>query len=187
MTHQQSADRCLYARLLGDAWPSLPSSIRTIHSVSARLEVAGRARVDRGTGFLTRIIAAVFRFPPAADDIAIQVVFERTATNETWTRTFGNNGFRSIQSEGKGSQQGLLRERFGLFTVNMRLVPEPDRLRLVICGWNLLGIPLPRSLAPRGDTYEFEKDGIFNFHVEVRVPLAGLVVRYIGHLVPITP
>jgi hypothetical protein len=48
----------------------------------------------------------------------------------------------------------------------------------------VFGIPMPLALAPRGDSYEFAADRRFNFHVEIRHPLAGLIVAYRGWLVP---
>jgi hypothetical protein len=43
---------------------------------------------------------------------------------------------------------------------------------------------MPRWLMPGGDSFETVKDGRFRFHVEIRLPLAGLVVRYRGWLAP---
>ena len=43
---------------------------------------------------------------------------------------------------------------------------------------------LPPPLAPRVDAYEFVDNGRFRFHIEIRQPLAGLIVRYRGWLAP---
>ena len=43
---------------------------------------------------------------------------------------------------------------------------------------------MPRWLMPGGDSFETVEDGRFRFHVEIRLPLAGLVVRYRGWLEP---
>jgi hypothetical protein len=61
---------------------------------------------------------------------------------------------------------------------------EDGRLRLVIRRWSVFRIPMPLALAPRGDSYEFAEAGRFNFHVEIRHPLAELIVAYRGWLVP---
>jgi hypothetical protein len=47
-------------------------------------------------------------------------------------------------------------------------------------------LPLPLFLAPGGETYEEERDGVFRFHVEITSPLTGLIVRYTGWLRPVT-
>jgi len=56
-------------------------------------------------------------------------------------------------------------------------------LWFVIRRWSVCGIPLPRALAPRGDSYEFVEAGRFHFHVEIVHPFTGLIVRYRGWLV----
>ncbi len=50
--------------------------------------------------------------------------------------------------------------------------------------WSLLGLPLPRALGPIAIAYESAEDGRFHFHVEIRLPLVGLLVRYQGWLEP---
>jgi hypothetical protein len=59
---------------------------------------------------------------------------------------------------------------------------EDSRLKYVVRNWQFLGLPLPNVLAPKGDTYEFERDGQFCFHVEINHPLTGLIVKYMGTL-----
>jgi hypothetical protein len=61
---------------------------------------------------------------------------------------------------------------------------ETDRLRLVVRRWSVFGIPLPSALAPFGSAFGSAADGRFQFHVEIRLPLIGLVVGYRGWLVP---
>jgi hypothetical protein len=43
-------------------------------------------------------------------------------------------------------------------------------------------LPLPRFLAPTGNTFERAEDGRFHFHVEIGFPWTGLIVRYRGWL-----
>jgi hypothetical protein len=66
----------------------------------------------------------------------------------------------------------------------MALVLDDGKLRLIVRRWSLFGIPLPLWLAPRGDSYEYEADGKFHFHVEIRQRFTGLIVEYQGWLVP---
>jgi hypothetical protein len=75
-------------------------------------------------------------------------------------------------------------ERFGPFAFGLALLCETDRMRLVVRGWSVFGIPLPRALAPVGDAYESAEDGRFHFHVEIRLPVIGLIVGYRGWLLP---
>lgn len=179
---QESGDRSLYGRLLGDAWELLPTSLKSIHGSAPRLKAVGKANITRGAGLLARIVARVFKFPEAANDIDVAVTFDRSNELEKWTRNFGGQTFSSTQYEGHGRFERLLCERFGPFVFGMALVSDSDRLRFVVRRWGVFGLPLPKALAPRGDSFEFEKDGRFNFHVEIVAPVTGLIVRYVGHL-----
>jgi len=66
----------------------------------------------------------------------------------------------------------------------MALVCESERMRLVVRRWSVCGFPMPRALAPRGNSYEFAEAGLFHFHVEIAHPFTGLILRYRGWLVP---
>ncbi|NKM01231.1 SDR family oxidoreductase [Rhizobium leguminosarum] len=178
----EAAPLPLYREILGSAWDQLPPAISALHAGGARV-ASGRARIERGGGLLARIIARVIGFPRAGEDVPVTVRFAADGDKEIWTRDFGGTVFRSWQVEGKGRDRHLLAEVFGPFRVLMALVPDGEKLRLVVRGWRFCGIPLPMFLAPGGDTYEEERDGRFHFHVEIGGRLTGLVVRYTGWLV----
>lgn len=174
----------LYRRILADAWSLLPDPIRDMHDLHSKRTAEGRATVDRGAGLLARLIARVIGFPAAARDVPVRVDFERLGDTEIWRRTFAGRSFVSRQSAGAGRSDRLIVERFGIFAVALAVVVDGGKLRLVPRGWSCLGIPLPRRLAPTGDTHEHAADGRFNFHVEIGAPLTGLIVRYRGWLAP---
>jgi len=175
-------DRCLYRRMLGEAWNTLPESLISLHSTSPRLIASGKATVTRGTGVLARAIAWIFGFPQAADDVDVTVTILHTGKSELWDRNFAGQTFSSLQYEGRGRYERLLCEQFGPFVFGMALVRDLDRLRFVVRRWSIFGIPLPRLLAPGGDSFESEENGMFHFHVEISSPLLGLIVRYAGCL-----
>jgi hypothetical protein len=179
---EAAAGRCLYERLLGEAWHTLPKTLKALHSASPRLQMGGKATVTRGTGVLARAVARIFDFPHAADSVDVTVTFHHTNESEFWNRNFGGQTFSSIQYEGQGRYQSLLCEQFGPFVFGMALVRDSNRVRFVVRRWSIFAIPLPRRLAPTGDSFEFEEEGVFRFHVEVRSPIAGLIVRYAGYL-----
>ena len=172
----------LYRRLLGEAWDRLPAAIRAMHDVTAGARAEGSANVARGAGLLSGIIAALFRFPLANDDVAVAVAFTAHEGRETWRRDFGGRAFASTQRAGSGAFRHLLVERFGPFDFAMALVVEHGRLNLVLRSWTCLGVPLPLRWAPRGKAYEMVDEGRFRFFVEIAHPLCGLIVRYQGHL-----
>ena len=174
----------LYRRLLGDAWSSLPAPLQAMHDLDSELAAEGRAEVERGNGWLARVVAFVVGFPHAGKDVPVKVSFRVEDGREHWQRNFAGRSFRSVQEQGRGRFERLLCERFGPLNVGMALVCDGGRLRLVVRRWSLFGIPMPLALAPRGNAYEFAEDGRFHFHVEIRHPFTGLIVGYRGWLVP---
>ena len=174
----------LYRRILGDAYATLPQPLQVMHDLKRELTATGVGSVERGRGLLARLAAAIVGFPPAGDDMAVEVAFRLQDGRELWQRNFAGQRFASTQEEGQGRSARLMCERFGAFSFAMALVVEGERMRLVMRRWSLLGLPLPLVLAPRIDAYEYAEDGRFRFHVEISHPLTGLIVRYRGWLVP---
>jgi len=177
-------DAPLYRRLLGDLYGKLPTSLWRMHALKDKLSAEGVATVTRGKGILARIAAAVVGFPQSGENVPVRVDFEVTNGVERWTRTFAGKSFRSTQEQGSGRYAWLVCERFGPLMAGMVLAVDDGKLRLIVRRWSLFGIPMPMSLAPRGDSYEYEADGRFHFHVEIGHPWTGLIVRYQGWLVP---
>jgi hypothetical protein len=176
--------RPLYERVLGEAWHRLPEPLQQMHTVRKTLTARGLARVQRGSGMLARLAAWMFGFPQAGEHVPVEVRFEVANGSETWQRNFAGRTFRSYQRAGSGRSDKLICERFGPFEFSLAAVVDQERLRLVPRRWTAFGIPLPRALMPYGDTYEHLEDGRFCFHVEIALPLIGLIVRYQGHLIP---
>jgi len=174
----------LYRRLLGDAYATLPAPIQAMHDLTDTLTAEGRASVARGSGPFARLIAAAIGFPPAGHDLPVQVKFTRRDGREIWQRTFAGRTFCSTQEEGRGRCERLLCERFGPFAFGIALVAEAGRLNLVVRDWSAFGLPMPHALAPVGLAHESAADGRFRFHVEIKLPLIGLIVRYRGWLAP---
>jgi hypothetical protein len=167
--------------VLGQAWPALPDSVRRMHSHASTRKWRGRARVTRGKNPLAKLLGALFRFPPASNDVGVTVEFQRANGRETWVRDFEGRRFSSVQYQGDGACEGLLCERFGPFTFGLGTVVENGRLCLPVRRWDLLRVRLPLWLAPQSNAYEFEDDGTFHFHVDISLPFIGLLVRYEGY------
>lgn len=170
----------LYRRVLENAWMDLPATVRRLHGDSSTQKWGGRARVTRGRNPLARLVCALFRFPPASDDVDVTIEFRRAHGRETWIRNFAGQRFSSVQYQGRGSYDGLLCERFGPFTFGLGAVVENGRLHLPIRRWSLLGLRMPLWLAPQSNSFEFDDGGSFRFHVDISFPLVGLLVRYEG-------
>ncbi|MGO4337984.1 DUF4166 domain-containing protein [Labrys sp. KB_33_2] len=181
----------LYPRVLGSAYRDLPPAIQALHRHEASHSVSGRASVERGKGLLSRLVGALVGFPEAGADVPVRVSFEigrsQGSSQEIWRREFAGRRFRSVQTAGRGRSAGLIDERFGPFSFGLALLAEDGTLKLVVRNWRFLGLPLPRFLAPYGNSFESAEDGRFNFHVEIAHPLLGLIVRYKGWLVEDAP
>lgn len=168
----------LYHRLLGERFETLPQRVRELHDVGKTEAWTGRADVERGRPALSRLVATLFRLPPAGRDQALEVTFLPDGGTELWTRRFGDAVFRSLQYE----RGGLLRERVGPSTFVFALDASMDGLALRLKGVRLLGVPLPGFMAPKVRTFESERDGRYRFEVEACLPLLGRIVRYEGWL-----
>lgn len=174
----------LYPQILGTAFEALPQRLQELHGTCELRRWEGFADIRRGSGVLARIIARFIGFPKAGSRVPVTVTFSPEAGGERWTRTFGGKTFASLQSRGSGKNDYLLVERFGIVSVALALVVEGDRLQLIPRSWSLLGMPLPRSLMPSGQSFETEADGRFCFDVEISAPVVGLIAAYKGNLEP---
>lgn len=172
---EQSA--ALYARTMPQFARTAPA-VQSMHDQRLPGTASGRASVERGRSPLASLIARVFGFPPASADISVSVRFERHGEGERWTRDFGGSTFSSALSP----RPGGVSERFGPFSFHFDLEEKGGRLRMIPAGWSMLGIPLPRFLAPSGIATEYEEDGRFRFDVPIILPLVGSIVHYRGWL-----
>ncbi|TGD97013.1 SDR family oxidoreductase [Methylobacterium nonmethylotrophicum] len=174
----------LYRGILGPALDTLPTPVSAFHEGSGSRRWTGSAGVRRGTGLVARLLCATIGFPDTARNAPVTVIVSPEHGGERWTRTIGEKTFASVQSAGTGRDRYLLVERFGVVAVAIALVRDGKRLVFVTRRWSILGIPMPRSLLPTGETFETEIDGRFAFDVTIRAPLVGLIVAYRGTLEP---
>lgn len=180
---REEAGGTLYRQVLGAAFDRLPGRLQELHQPGARAKWAGRADIVRGRNPLTRLVAALFRFPAAGRDVPVEVEFTTDAAGtQTWRRSFAGRQMVSRQFRGTGRDERLLVERFGPFTFGLTLALRDGQLHLIARQWRLGPLPLPRWLLPTGDSHEAEVDGRFRFHVEIALPILGRVVSYQGWL-----
>lgn len=169
----------LYVRVMGDRFASLPPMVRAIHRVNGNGGAVGEGRVERGPGIVARLIGWIMRFPPAGD-YSLHVGFCEHDGVERWTRDFGGHRFAS-----RLDQNGdCVTERFGPLCFAFALLSDPAGLHMALRRWSVLGIRLPRLLAPRIEAREWEEDSRFRLMVDIRMPLIGPVIRYTGWLRP---
>jgi hypothetical protein len=179
---EERAGGPIYRRVLGSAFESLPSEVKALHDSLDERRWSGTASVQRGRGLVARFVAAIIGFPKAAEIIPVAVTFTPDGDGEGWTRTFGHQSFYSRQQCGDGRNTHLLVERFGIVEVALALVVDGDRLNLIPRRWSIVGIPLPKSLLPRGTSFETQREGKFCFDVTIALPIVGHIVSYQGTL-----
>ena len=173
----------MFRKLLGEDFEQLPQPVRIMHDLERRIVANGHARVQRGRNVFAQLAATIANLPHSSARVPVQVMFDANAAGELWTRQFGDHVFSSEQ----WAERGLLFERLGPVTVGSDLQLENGRMRLALRRWRLFGVPLPRFLAVRSDTYEYVEDGVFAFHARISHPFCGLIVAYEGTLSPATP
>lgn len=174
----------LYRQVLGASYDDMPPRVQELHKSSETRSWTGMAKVARGKGPFAAIVARIFRFPKSADDLPVRVDFTPSGKGELWERSFGDHRFSSLQFAGSGRNEHLIVEQFGFVKISLALAVEGDRLYLIPRRWTLLGVPLPKLLLPKGNTFETERDGKFVFDVELALPVFGLIVSYKGSLLP---
>lgn len=179
---QDERESSLYQKVLGSAFDRLPPRVRELHACLTERRWSGKAQVRRGDGILAKIVCAVIGFPRSGDDIPVTVSLAPEQEAERWTRDFGGKTFASVQSCGSGRDQHLLVERFGVISVSLALIVDGGRLFLIPRRWSLFGLPMPKTLLPGSNSFETEENGAFCFDVEIRAPVAGLIVAYRGQL-----
>lgn len=175
----------LYKRHLGTAWEMLPPEIRAMHDFESFAAAEGVATVTRGHGLLSRLACWLMRFPPAGENVPLTVKFAVRKGVEAWTRDFAGHRFTSRQYEGSGRSVRLIVEKFGPLRFSMALVPDGNRLNLVLRRWSAFGIPLPMWLCVKTESYEMAEAGSFHFNVRIWHPLTGPIVHYQGSLKPV--
>ncbi|QDH70924.1 DUF4166 domain-containing protein [Marilutibacter alkalisoli] len=171
----------VFQQVLRAPFFNMPESLRALHGIRGRETWAGRATIERGRNPLAWLCAVVTRLPPSMRDAPTRVEFIADEKREIWRRDF--NGRKMVSK--LYCRDGLLCERLGL--VQFRFVLHTWES---VVYWNvekvrLLGLlPLPARLFSGVQCREREHEGRYEFHVEARLPLAGLLIRYEGWLEP---
>jgi hypothetical protein len=165
-----------YRILLGDAFDTLPESLRCFHDVRTDWRGHARFRITRGRGWLRNLVARAGRLPPAGEDVPVRLRIVAEGNGERWLREFGDHRLESFQQ----ARDGLLVEAPGPITLGFRLVVKPPALYLHPARAWIFGIPWPLALAPRGTGVEVGQEDGCAIVVTAMAPWLGEIVRYEG-------
>lgn len=172
----------IFQQILGPSFSELPPTLRLLHSPKQTCRWRGEAQVVASSNPIGGLIARMIGFPHRSGSTSVSVTIKPEGEGESWIRKFGNRVFNSALTPGEGRNSYLMRERFGPVTVSLAIVWKEEKLWFVPRRWSFLGLPLPKFLMPRGDSFEFEQDGKFHFDVTINLPVIGHVVSYRGWL-----
>ena len=128
----------LFAALLGPAFATLPEPVRALHVAQGLKRYVGEVQVERGSGLLSRLVAAVTHLPPAgAGPLCVEI--DASPDHERWIRYIGGRAMPSrLWREGD-----VLCERLGVatFGFHLEVVNEAIVWRVVRVG--VFGVSLP--------------------------------------------
>lgn len=178
----------LFKRVFGPAYFTLPSGWQQLHDVNDHHVYHGEAEVERGTHWVTKLLASLLRLPPSSV-VPVGLYFTRHGEGEIWERRFGDSGFKTYLSEPAVSALPLdepgtfnLNERFGPlnFTITLRI--EEDKVRWDLDSCKFLGISFPGFLVPVSETVEFidPSTGRYCFDIDLSLFYFGRLIAYRG-------
>jgi hypothetical protein len=173
---------CLYRRLLGPAFDSLPSALRDFHDVERERHFEAVFRITRGKGLLRGLLCRLGGLPRAGEAVPLRLRVVPEGASERWQRRFGPHVLESVQR----AKEGLLVESFGNgWRLGFRLHVEGPALRLeVVKAW-WCGVRWPLWLAPGGAGVEVGQEDGCAIVARATVPLLGMLAQYEGLVKPV--
>ncbi len=174
-----AVEPALFRRLLAEAFDRLPEATRRLHRGRPAIVADGEAEVEASGSAMGRLLARLLSMPVRSGRVPLRVVIEQREGREYWSRRFGNETMRTQMR----AMDGLIVERFGPFSMRMRLEAHEDGIDMRLVGGACLGVPIPRWLLPRVTAEErVDERGRHLFRVDISLPLLGRLVAYAGHL-----
>lgn len=182
-TKQSKQTAALFERTLGTAsFSTLAPALRIFHNDTAVPVWRGRAIIHSPSNFFAWAVRKIIGFPSSAADAPVTVCVERQENSEIWHRQIAAHRFHSTLSL---NRHGCVTEQFGPFRFELGLCWHSGELSMPVQRWSIAFVRLPRYLAPKSQTREFQDDaGNFHFDVGIAMPLIGLITRYQGWLRP---
>ncbi len=170
-----------------DSYDLLPPAIQAMHDVNDRIIAKGNACITRDPSWLARCAAWVLRFPKAGNDIPLTTTFTKTTSGETLHRNFNGECFATYFYDHPDA--GYFLERFGPFWFLIESDCSEHGIDMFIRKiWLWKHIRLPLWVAPHIDATErVNKDGHYQFDVDIKFPVIGRVIRYEGCLSSVSP
>ena len=134
----------------------------------------------REPGALRGLVARAAGLPAASPSVTVTLRVRVQGERELWTRVFPDCAVRTVQ----WIDRGRLIEQAGPLQFVFDVGADESGLRFSSCGCRLLGVMLPRGLAPRVAATVRGGEGSWHIDVSVAVPGLGPIAGYGGTVVP---
>lgn len=166
--------------LLGDDVERLPPQVTAVHDRVAVRTFQGRGRARGSVNRRARLLRALVGLPEPGRYPKLSVTIAPEPGGERWLRDFGPRRFRSYLASVR--TPGQFEERIG--ALRFRFAPQmrPDGFSWRFLSWSLLGLPLPKALAPTIRAKTFARDGGYRFSVLTAHRWLGVAFAYCGRL-----
>ena len=172
--------RSLYRRILGTRFDALPDVLRRFHDTPGGGRARGTLKVERAAGRLRNALASLLGLPKAGMGVPIRLEVEVEGDRERWVRHLQGRRLETVQ----WARGDLLMESFGPTAFSSELVVEGACLCYKFRRAWVVGILLPRRLAPVVDGRVDAGEGGWRVAVRVVAPFLGELVRYEGWVEP---
>jgi hypothetical protein len=171
----------------GDAFTQLHPLLQVLHRSGGTLTGTVDVRLGKGVaGWMGQWLARKLGIPISHEPVALEVAIYSNATELHWDRTFNKtSAFLSTFTPVGRYPSGHWVESSG-----------PLRLYLGVCivdgGWqwqpkgaSLWFLPVPAWALPRTSASKRIESGLYQFNVQIALPLLGTVLAYGGKLTPL--
>lgn len=166
-------DENVLSRCLGPDFARMPDLVQRAHQ--GLIHLRGTVVVTRGRG-IGGLIAAIMGLPPANSACAMTVRGEHLPEQLIWQRDFA--GIRMVSNFSRYGDQ--LVEAMGPLRLSLRPEVVDGCLHYRLTAARIGPLNLPSWLMPRLTAWERERDGHYEFEVDIKLPLLGRLVRYGG-------
>ena len=172
----------LYRKAMGTAFEQVPGAIRALHDRTTDHAAQGLSVITIGDNPVARALSSLSLLPKPGAEVPTTVTFTIRDGRERWHRQFGAFAGGSVLG---WPEHGVVWEQFGLLKGRADLVVRDDGLDIVIWGFSLYGLPLPRAIWLRSWGRErVDDEGRFTFDVGIGLTFGIDLMTYRGWLAP---
>lgn len=182
-TRLEAADPAptLLRRLLGEDVERLPREVVRVHDRLATKTFSGRGRARGSEHRIAQLARLLIGLPEPGVYPKLKVtIAPKLGGAERWVRDFGSRRFSSQLKLAR--TRGQFEERVGPLSFRFSPQLQPDGFTWRLESWRLLGLPLPKALAPQIRARTYARGGRYRFRVLTAHRWLGVLFAYCGSL-----